>query len=52
MKSDSFKNNWKALTALLLCTGFIATHPLAMRAEGNEQSVQAVNNNKSKLQVR
>lgn len=42
MKSDSFCNNRKAFAALLLCTGFIAGHPLAMMAEGNEQSVQVV----------
>lgn len=27
MKSDSFKKNRKVLTALLLCTGFIARAP-------------------------
>lgn len=42
MKSDSFRNNRKALAALLLCTGFIAGYPLAMRAEGNEQNMQIV----------
>lgn len=42
MKSDSFCNNRKALAALLLCTGFIAGHPLAMMAEGNERNVQVV----------
>ena len=42
MKADSFRNNRKALAALLLCTGFIAGYPLAMRAEGNEQNMQIV----------
>lgn len=42
MKSDSFRNNRKALAALLLCTGFIAGQPLTVRATGNEQSVQTV----------
>ena len=42
MKSDSFKNNRKALAALLLCTGFIAAHPLAMRAESSGPGVQTV----------
>ncbi|MCD7940686.1 MAG: TonB-dependent receptor [Bacteroides intestinalis] len=42
MKSDSFRNNRKALAALLLCTGFIAGHPLSVMAEGNEQNVQIV----------
>ncbi|EKU89614.1 SusC/RagA family TonB-linked outer membrane protein [Bacteroides oleiciplenus] len=42
MKSDSFRNNRKALAALLLCTGFIAGHPFAVMADGNEQSTQVV----------
>ena len=42
MKSDSFKNNRNALAALLLCTGFIAAHPLAMRAESSGPGVQTV----------
>ena len=40
MKVDSFKNQRKALFALLLCSGFIATHPLAVMAEGTNYSVQ------------
>lgn len=36
MKVDSVKNNRKALFALLLCTGFIAAHPLTMMADNNE----------------
>lgn len=42
MKVDSFKNNRKALFALLLCSGFIATHPLAVMAESENYSVQNV----------
>ena len=49
MKSDSFKKNRKALTALLLCTGFIAAHPLAMRAEGSGSSVQTVQQQQIKV---
>jgi tonB-linked outer membrane protein, susC/ragA family len=42
MKSDSFRNNRKALAPLLFCTLFIAGQPLTVRATGNEQSVQTV----------
>ena len=49
MKSDSFKKNRKALTALLLCTGFIAVHPLVMRAEGSGSSVQTVQQQQIKV---
>ena len=42
MKSDSFGNNRKALAALLLCTGFIAGHPLTMMAESNETGLEVV----------
>lgn len=35
MNLNSFKRNRKALTALLICTGFIAAHPLAAFAEEN-----------------
>ena len=49
MKSDSFKNNRKALAALLLCTGFIAAHPLAMRAESSGPSVQTVQQQQIKV---
>lgn len=45
MKADSFKNNRKALTALLLCTGFIAGHPLVAMADNNV-SVQTVQQQK------
>lgn len=49
MKSDSFRNNRKALAALLLCTGFIAGHPLMMRAESNEQSLHTVQQQQIKV---
>lgn len=49
MKSDSFKNNRKALAALLICTGFIAAHPLAMRAESSGPSVQTVQQQQIKV---
>ncbi len=42
MKSDSLRNNRKALTALLLCTGFMAGHPLSARAESNGTSLEVV----------
>ena len=42
MKTDLLRSNRKALAALLLCTGFIAVHPLSMMAESNEWSVQNV----------
>ena len=40
MKSDSFRNNRKALAALLLCCSFIAGCPLAVMAEGNETNLE------------
>ena len=42
MKSNSLRNNRKALAALLLCTGFIAGHPLSMMAGSNETSLEIV----------
>ena len=42
MKENSFKKNRKALTALLLCTGFVATQPFTMMAEDVVSSVQTV----------
>ena len=42
MKENSFKRNRKVLTALLLCTGFIAAQPLAVMAEDSVTSVHAV----------
>ena len=40
MKSDSFRNNRKALAALLLCSSFITGCPLAVMAEGNETNLE------------
>ena len=42
MKSDSTKHNRKAMFALLLCTGFIATHPMPVQAALAEVSVASV----------
>lgn len=42
MKSDSIRNNRKALAALLLCTGLVAGHPLAVMAESNEAGMEIV----------
>ena len=36
MKSDLFRNNRKALAALLLCSGFIVGHPLTVYARNSE----------------
>ena len=46
MNLKSLKANRKALAALLLCTGFIATNPLAAFAEDGVQSVQMVQQQK------
>ena len=40
MKSDSFRNNRKALAALLLCSSVITGCPLAVMAEGNETNLE------------
>ena len=40
MKSNSFLKNRKALTALLLCTGFVATQPFSVMAEEIVTAVQ------------
>ena len=42
MKADVLTNNRKALFALLLCSGFIAGHPLAAFAAGGEAPAQAM----------
>lgn len=42
MRSNSSKNNRSAMMALLLCSGFIATQPLAVMAENESYSVQDV----------
>ena len=49
MKSDSLKNNRRALAALLLCIGFIAGHPLMARAESNEHSLHKVQQQQIKV---
>ena len=47
MKSNSCKNNRRAMMALLLCTGFIAMHPLAMSAKEDVSSLNVVQQQKS-----
>lgn len=42
MKSDSFRNNRKALAALLLCSSFITGCPLAVMAESNRSILEVV----------
>ena len=42
MNLNSFKRNRKALTALLICTGFIAAHPLAAFAEENGPTTETI----------
>lgn len=49
MNLNSFKRNRKALTALLICTGFIAAHPLAAFAEENVPAVQMVQQQKQSV---
>lgn len=49
MNPDSFKNNRKALTALLLCTGFLAGYPLSTMAESNIPAVQVVQQQKQSI---
>uniref|UniRef100_UPI00359CB1BF SusC/RagA family TonB-linked outer membrane protein n=1 Tax=Bacteroides thetaiotaomicron TaxID=818 RepID=UPI00359CB1BF len=49
MESNSFKNNRKAFVALLLCTGFIASHPLEMMADSNGTEVQSVQQQKQSI---
>lgn len=49
MKSNSFLSNRKALTALLLCTGFVATQPLGVMAEEVVTSVQTVQQQKQSV---
>lgn len=46
MKEYSFKRNRKALTALLLCTGFVVAQPLSVMAEDGVASVQTVQQQK------
>lgn len=47
MKSNSCKNNRRAMMALLLCTGFIAMHPLAMSAKEDVSSLNVVQQQKT-----
>ena len=47
MKSNSCKNNRRAMMALLLCTGFIAMHPLAMSAKEEVSSLNVVQQQKN-----
>ena len=42
MKSNSFRLPSKATAVLLLCTGLVASHPLALWAEDGVTTVQAV----------
>lgn len=42
MKSDSFRFSRKATAVLLLCTGLVASHPIALWAEDGVTTVQAV----------
>lgn len=49
MKENSFKRNRKALTALLLCTGFIASQPLGVMAEETASSVQIAQQQKQSV---
>ena len=42
MKADVLTDNRKALFALLLCSGFIAGHPLAAFAAEGEASAQGI----------
>lgn len=49
MKSNSFLRNRKALTALLLCTGFVAAQPLSVMAENTDAFVQSVQQQKQSV---
>lgn len=46
MKVDSFTFSRKATTALLLCTGLVASQPLSLWAENNAVSIQIVQQQK------
>lgn len=46
MNLNSFKRNRKAFAALVLCTGFVATYPLAAFAEESVSAVQTVQQQK------
>lgn len=49
MNLNSFKRNRKTLTALLICTGFITTHPLSALAGENVPAVQVVQQQKQSV---
>lgn len=49
MKSNSFFSNRKALTALLLCSGFIAARPVSVMAEDATTAVQVVQQQKQSV---
>src|SRR5574344_2161989 len=49
MKQDSFRNNRKALVALLFCTGFISVMPNSVYAEGSSAIVQATQQQKTSV---
>lgn len=49
MNSDPFKSNRKALIALLLCTGVVATSPLPVLAVGSVASVQTTQQQKQSV---
>ena len=42
MKTETFKFSRKATTALLLCTGLVASQPLSLWAENDSGAVQIV----------
>lgn len=51
MKKNSFrfKRNRKAITALLICVGFVGIHPLAVFAEDDVNVVQTVQQQKQTI---
>ena len=46
MKTETFKFSRKATTALLLCTGLVASQPLSLWAENDSGAVQIVQQQK------
>lgn len=42
MNANAFRSNRRVLLALLLCSGFISTRPLAVMADSSEVSLSAV----------
>lgn len=49
MKTNSFLTNRKALTALLLCSGFVASQPLSVMAEDGIASIQITQQQKQSV---